>query len=118
MAFNTNLSLEDKNFNYQGLSAVNMAVNDGFLTNTTVAAADTNAGIQSAITAAAASLTANVSYELKQTVDRLNRAIARNIGVFTDAGILNLTTTAGLIALATTADPSLPSDYTGTSPSE
>jgi len=118
MAFNTTLSLEAKNYNMQGLSAANMAVNYGFLTNTTVAAADTNTGIQSAISAAAAAAATNASYELRQTADRLNRAIARNIGVFTDAAINGLTTTAGFIALATAADPSLPSDYTATSPSE
>ena len=115
MAFNTSLSLEAKNYNYQGLSAANMAVNYGFLTNTTVAAADTNAGIQAAITAAAGP---TIAGELRQTTDRLNRAIGRNIGVFTDAAILSLTTTAGFIALATAADTGLPSDYTGCSPSE
>ena len=118
MAFNTTLSLEAKSYNYQGLSAANMAVNYGFLTNTTVANADTNTGIQSAITAAALASSTNVSSELRQTADRLNRAIARNIGVFSDTAINSLTTTAGFIALATTADPSLPSDYTGASPSE
>lgn len=116
MAFNTTLSLEAQNYNMQGLSAANMAVNYSFLTNALVASADTNAGIVSAIQGAAQ--TANVSYELKQTVDRICRAITRNIGVFTDAAINPLTTTAGFIALATAADPRLPSDYTATSPSE
>lgn len=115
MAFNTSLSLEAQNYNFQGLTAANMAVNYGFLTNTTVAAADTNAGIQAAITAAVGP---TIAGELRQTVDRLNRAIGRNIGVFTDAAILGLTTTAGLIALATAVDTRLPSDYTACSPSE
>lgn len=116
MAFNTNLGLEAQNYNMQGLSAANMAVNYAFLTDALVAAANTNQGIQDAISATAT--TANVSYELKQTVNRINRAIARNIGVFTDAAINPLTTTAGLIALATAADSRLPSSYTATSPSE
>jgi hypothetical protein len=120
MAFNTNLSLEAQNYNMQGLSAANQAVNYSLLNNTTVAAADTNAGIVAAIQAAAAATPYTTSYELRQggLIDRICRAITRNIGVFTDAAILGLTTTAGLIALATAADPRLPSDYTGTSPSE
>lgn len=115
MAFNTALHLEAQNFNMQGLTAANMAVNYGFLTNANVAAADTNQGLQNAIAAAAGP---TVAGELRQTVDRINRAIGRNIGVFTDAAIGPLTTTAGLIDLATAADPRLPSDYQATSPSE
>ena len=115
MAFNTTLHEEARSLNRQGLAAANQAVNYAFLSNSTVASADTNTGIQSAITAAAG---ATIAGELRQTVDRINRAIARNVGVFSDSAINPLTTTAGFIALATAADASLTRDYTGASPSE
>lgn len=67
------------------------------LTDTTVAAADTNAGLQAAVTAAAA-----VSHaDLGSAPDRINDAIqyGKESGELSDANILGLTTIVGLLAL-------------------
>lgn len=68
-----------------------------FLTNTTVAAADTNAGLQAAVTAAASVLHADNRF----AAPRVNLGI--QLGLYStelsDARILGLTTTAGLVAL-------------------
>lgn len=68
-----------------------------FLTNTSTAAADTNAGIQTAITAAAALLHADNRY----AAPRINLGVTLGLysGELTNARILALTTTAGLVAL-------------------
>ena len=67
------------------------------LTNTTVAAADTNAGLQAAVTAAAATLHA----EQRFFAPRINLGI--QLGLYStelsNARILGLTTTTGLVAL-------------------
>lgn len=73
-----------------------------FLTDTTVAAANTNAGLQTAVTTAANLLHADNRF----AAPRVNLGITLGLysGELTDARILNLTTTAGLIGL-TYADP-------------
>lgn len=65
----------------------------GLLTNTTVAAADTNTGLQTAVTAAV------VHGDILPSKARINRAISVGINELTDAAIAPLTTVAGLVAL-------------------
>ena len=68
-----------------------------FLTDTTVAAADTNTGLQTAVTTAAAALHADNRF----AAPRVNLGI--RLGLYStelsDARIVGLTTTAGLVAL-------------------
>jgi hypothetical protein len=68
-----------------------------FLTNTTVGSSDTNAGLQTAVNTAAAALHADNRY----AAPRVNLGIT--LGLYStelsDARILGLTTTAGLVAL-------------------
>ncbi len=68
-----------------------------FLDNTSIAAADTNAGLQTAVNTAAATLHADV----RPMADRINRGITLGLysGELTDARILSLTTGAGLVGL-------------------
>jgi|ERR1051325_1917659 hypothetical protein len=67
----------------------------GLLTNTTVAAADTNAGLQAAVDAASVHADANPAK------DRIKRAIdyGKQSDELSDANILGLTTLAGAEAL-------------------
>lgn len=84
--------------NRQALNWLNVMVNEGVITDTAVAAADTVAGLRA--TAFAGPETARRFYEMWQkSVDR-----AKAIGTLTDALILSLTTVAGLRALFTTQD--------------
>ena len=73
-----------------------------FLTDTTIGTADTNAGLQAAVTAAAATLHADA----QPLAPRINLGIT--LGLYStelsDARILGLTTGAGLVGL-TWADP-------------
>ena len=75
-----------------------------FLTNTTIAAADTNAGLQAAVTAAALTRHADE----KPMAPRINLGITLGLysGELSDARILGLTTGAGLVGL-TYADSSV-----------
>lgn len=102
--------------NAQGVSAARMAGNYGLLTDTEVAAADTNAGIQAAIRAAITT----VHSELKEAAERICRAIQTwgDIGIATDTAINGLTTVAGLVALGTAVDERLDANYTAWSPKE
>lgn len=78
----------------RGLQFANYA---SFLTDTTVAAADTVAGLRTALAAAA------VHKDVEPARNRISRAIDMGVaaGELTDAAILSLTTVAGLIALLT-----------------
>ena len=73
-----------------------------FLTNTTIAAADTNAGLKTAVTTAAATRHADE----RPMAPRINLGITLGLysGELSDARILGLTTGAGLVGL-TYADP-------------
>lgn len=73
-----------------------------FLTNTTIAAADTNAGLQAAVLAAAPTLHADA----RPMAKRINLGITLGLysGELSDARILGLTTGAGLVGL-TYANP-------------
>lgn len=66
----------------------------GLLTDTTIAAADTNAGLQAAVTAAV------VHADIVPSKARINQAIQVGLydGSLTDAVVLGLTTVAGLVA--------------------
>ncbi len=68
-----------------------------FLTDTTVGTADTNAGLQTAVTNAANALHADNRF----AAPRVNLGIQLGFysGELSNARILNLTTTAGLVAL-------------------
>ena len=72
------------------------------LTDTNVAAANTNAGLQAAVLASAAALHADNRF----AAPRINLGIKLGLysGELSDARILNLTTTAGLVGL-TYANP-------------
>ncbi len=74
-----------------------------FLTNSSAAAADTNAGLQTAVTAA----TATRHADERPAAPRINLGITlgKYSGELSDARILGLTTTAGLVGL-TYADSS------------
>lgn len=112
------IRVEFQGLNAQGVSAARMAGNYGLLTDTDVANANTNQGIQDAISA---KLTASgIHYELKQAIDRISRAIKTwgDISVATDAAINALTTVAGLVALGTAVDERLDANYTAWSPKE
>ena len=73
-----------------------------FLTNSLIASADTNAGLQAAVTATAATLHADA----RPMAPRINLGITLGLysGELTDARINGLTTGAGLVGL-TYADP-------------
>lgn len=73
-----------------------------FLTDTTIAAADTNAGLQTAVTTAGVTLHADA----RPLAKRINLGITLGLysGELTDARILSLTTGAGLVGI-TAADP-------------
>jgi hypothetical protein len=75
-----------------------------FLTDVTIAAADTNAGLQAAVTAAKATRHADE----QPMADRINLGITlgKYSGELSDARILSLTTGAGLVGL-TYADPNV-----------
>src|SRR5690349_19593658 len=75
-----------------------------FLTNTTIAAADTNAGLQTAVTTAAATRHADE----RPMAPRINLGITLGLysGELSNARILSLTTGAGLVGL-TYADPNV-----------
>lgn len=77
-----------------------------FLDNTSIAAANTNAGLQAAVTAAAAAGTLHASDRF--FAPRINLGITLGLysGELSDARILNLTTGAGLVGL-TYADPNV-----------
>jgi len=109
------IRVEFQGLNAQGVSAARMAGNLGLLTDAEVAAADTNAGIQAAIRAAAITHGENIQAE-----ERLARAIQTwgDIGVATDAAINPLTTVAGLVALGLAVDERLDANYTSWSPKE
>jgi hypothetical protein len=76
-------------------SSLQFAVNESLLTNTNVAAADTNQGLQDAVTAA------TCAADVAPSKPRIIRAIQMGSydGTLSDANILSLTTTAGLLAL-------------------
>jgi len=67
------------------------------LTNTTVASSDTNSGLQTAVTTAAATLHADNRYAAPRI--NLGITLGKYSGELSDARILGLTTTAGLVAL-------------------
>jgi hypothetical protein len=93
MALDTNQQEES----YRPAGQFYIAQNDGLLTDANVAAADTVAGLRTAVTNAVASAV-NASEMNRQ---RTLRAITTGVdaGILTDAAILPLTTVAGLIAL-------------------
>jgi hypothetical protein len=73
-----------------------------FLTNTTIAAADTNAGLQTAVLAAAQTLHADA----RPMAKRINLGLTLGLysGELSDARVLNITTGAQLVGL-TYANP-------------
>lgn len=77
-----------------------------FLTNTTIAAADTNAGLQAAVLAAAPTLHA----DCRPMAKRINLGIT--LGLYStelsDARILGLTTGAGLVGLTYANSSTIP----------
>jgi hypothetical protein len=75
-----------------------------FLTNTTIAAADTNLGLRTAVTTAAAARHADE----RPMAPRINLGIVLGLysGELSDARVLGLTTGAGLVGL-TYADPNV-----------
>lgn len=89
---------------------INAAANYSFLTDASIAAGDTNAGLQTAVTAGAALAHA----DSQNAAPRINHAI--QFGSYdttlTDAAILSLTTVAGLRAL-TAADTTNASQFAG-----
>lgn len=89
--------------NVMELSSVNKAIVLG-LSNTLVAGADTNAGLQSAISGL------SVHAEYRFALTQINRAVANSgdLGVANGTNILSLTTTAGLQALFPLASPGVP----------
>ena len=99
------LHADQQNHSRRVGQSVNSAANQNLLTNTTVAAADTNQGLQDAVTAAGRSVHA----DFQNVAPRINRAIGAGNADSTlvDANILSLTTTAGLLALTQAGtDPS------------
>ena len=75
-----------------------------FLTDVSIAAANTNAGLQAAVTAAAPTLHA----EARPMANRINRGLTLGLysGEISDARVLSLTTGAGLVGI-TAADPNV-----------
>ena len=82
--------------------ACNAYASPAFLNDTTIAAADTNAGLQAAVLAAAAGLHG----DQRPMAKRINLGITLGLysGELSDARILGLTTGAGLVGL-TYANP-------------
>jgi hypothetical protein len=96
MSLNT-LHADQQNHSRSIGQSINSAANQNLLTNTTVAAADTNQGLQDAVTAAGR--LAHADYQ--NAAPRINRALAagNSDSTLVDANILALITTAGLLAL-------------------
>ena len=94
---------DQKNRNRIHLSGLNIGIQALGLTDANVAAADTNVGLQAAITAK------TPHGELDNIEIRVNRGIehSNNLGVLTDAAILGLTTTLGAQTLFSTADSAI-----------
>lgn len=81
-----------------------------FLTNTTITNADTNAGLQTAVTTAAATLHA----DCRPMAPRINLGITLGLysGELSNARILGLTTGAGLVGLTYADSATIPgADY-------
>lgn len=89
-------------FNRWALRNINVAVNYG-LSNTLIAAADTVAGLISAVDGLAVhEADENILRHVQDAIQA-----AEDVGVIADADILSLTTVAGLRGLFTTNDSSL-----------
>lgn len=90
------MHIDQKGLVRKATSAVQLAINNGWLTNTNVAAANTVQGLRDAVTNATARADDALA---KSSIDKAIVAL-EDVGIYTDALIAPLTTTAGLIALS------------------
>jgi predicted amidohydrolase YtcJ len=89
---------------YRVGAALKLGVAQGFLTDANVTAADTVAGLKTAVTNAVPKAEV-AEVNRQQLLKAIN--VGASLGLLTDAAILNLTTAAALIALT-----GIPSTYT------
>ena len=97
MAALTTLHADEIAFSFREGGTYRRAGSFGFLTDATVAAADTNAGLQNAVT------NSSVQAEFEPAKWRVNRTLTYglNSGEVSNARVLPLTTVEGLVGLTT-----------------